>query len=343
MKLNPHIPRLAEDFGIVFPGAMDYRTPAMDRAIVMDAAPTNVLQNQLVTVGNAGIPAYLTNFLDPKLTRVLTTPCKAAQILGERKVGDWTMETAMFPMIESVGEVSSYGDYNNNGMADVNAQFEGRSSYGFQAITQWGDKEIDHMSLAKIDLASEKNISCAKLFEKALNRSYFFGVTNLANYGLLNDPALSPSLAPTGAWSGLTGVQIFADISRLFSQLMLQMPDMISKDDDMVLAMSSGMSIYLEVPMQNVYGTTTVADVLKKTFPGMEIITASEYTTTAGEVVQLIAKSVLGQETGYCAFTEKMRAHAIVRETSYTKQKKSAGTWGAIIKLPAAIASMIGV
>jgi hypothetical protein len=38
-----------------------------------------------------------------------------------------------------------------------------------------------------------------------------------------------------------------------------------------------------------------------------------------------------------------MRAHAVVKDTSAFKQKKSQGTWGAIIFQPFAIAQMIGV
>jgi hypothetical protein len=38
-----------------------------------------------------------------------------------------------------------------------------------------------------------------------------------------------------------------------------------------------------------------------------------------------------------------MRAHAIVKETSAFKQKKSQGTWGTVIFMPFAIVSMIGL
>jgi hypothetical protein len=38
-----------------------------------------------------------------------------------------------------------------------------------------------------------------------------------------------------------------------------------------------------------------------------------------------------------------MRAHAIVRKTSSTHQKKSGGTWGFILKIPAGVASLLGV
>lgn len=45
----------------------------------MDAQPA------LVTAANSGIPAYFTNYVEPELIRVLVTPMKASQILGETK------------------------------------------------------------------------------------------------------------------------------------------------------------------------------------------------------------------------------------------------------------------
>ena len=111
-------------------------------------------------------------------------------------------------------------------------------------------------------------------------------------------------------------------------------------DAPVTLAMSPGSEVALTAT--NSFNVN-VADLLKKNFPNIQIKTAVEYATTAGNLVQMIADSVDGQDTGYCAFTEKMRAHPIVVELSSFKQKKSQGSWGAIIRLPFAISSMLGV
>jgi hypothetical protein len=75
----------------------------------------------------------------------------------------------------------------------------------------------------------------------------------------------------------------------------------------------------------------------------MTVKTAPEYATTSGNLVQMICHKVKGQNTGYCAFTEKFRAHRIVAESSAIHQKKSGGTWGTILKTPAAISQLLGV
>ena len=345
MRINSHIPLLAKDFGIVFPGAVDYLDSqvAMDARIALDAAPTNILQSQMVTFGNAGIPAFLTNFLDPELTRVLTTPPEFANIFGEVKKGDWITKSAMFPLVEATGEVSSYGDYNNNGLAGANVNYEPRQSYTFQSFTRWGDEEMEMAGEAKIDWAAEQNIAVALIFAKFLNKSYAFGVSGLSNYGWLNDPSLSTPITPTVPWSTATGTQIVGDVQRLFALLQTQLGGNVSTKDRLILAMPTVTEPFMLTPMQNVYGTASVEEYLKKAFPKLEIMTAVEYSTNSGNLVQLIAPMVQGQKTGFCGFTEKMRAHAIVRDTSSTYQKKSAGTWGGILKIPAAISQCLGV
>lgn len=351
MRQNIHMKLLADRYGIVFPGAVDYRDSqagrlAADRlliALANDAAPTNVLQGQLVTVASAAIPAYLVNFMDPELTRVLTTPCEAADIFGEAKKGDWTTETTTFPILESTGEVSTYGDDNENGLVGANANFEPRQSYHFQTFTHWGDKELEKMGKAKIDWAAEQNVSAALVFDKWFNFTYFLGVVGLDNFGLLNDPTLNAPIAATGAWSGLTGLQIWQDILNLYKQMVVQTGGLVKMKDKLTLAMTPTTEAYLLTAMQNVYGNATVADMLKKSFPNLTVKTAVEYATTSGSLVQMIADRVKGQKVGFCAFTEKMRAHNIVRKTSSTHQKKSAGTWGAVVKIPAGIAQLLGV
>jgi hypothetical protein len=59
--------------------------------------------------------------------------------------------------------------------------------------------------------------------------------------------------------------------------------------------------------------------------------------------VQLIVDEVDGQDVGYAAFNDKLRTFPIVRELSAWKKKMVSGTWGAIIRLPAGIAQMLGV
>lgn len=341
MKRNQDLALLEKHFGIVFPGAMDYLPDEFryDHGLAMDAA------GPLVTVSNSGIPGYLLNYIDPELTRVLTTPMQGAVILGEAKKGDWTTLTATFPVVESTGEVSSYGDFNNNGRANANTNFPQRQSYHYQTMTEWGERELDMAGQAKINWASELNIASALVLNKFQDNSYFFGIAGLQNYGLLNDPNLSAPVAPISVggvtlWSGKDGQGVYDDIVKIYGQLVSQTRGLVTRRDKMKLCMSP--EIEVNLTKTNQYNVN-VSDMLAKNFPNLTVETAVQYATGAGQLVQLIAESIDGQNVGTAAFTEKMRAHAIVRDTSSFKQKKSQGTWGAVIKVPVAIASMIGV
>jgi hypothetical protein len=90
------------------------------------------------------------------------------------------------------------------------------------------------------------------------------------------------------------------------------------------------------------YNTRTVRDILKTNFPNLRIETAVEYQTSSGQLVQLIATEIEGIRTATCAFSEKMRAHQLVLDSSSWRQKRSQGGYGTVIFRNFAIASMIG-
>lgn len=352
MHRHPHLTRLSNSLGICFDSALDFRDSergiaAASALLSMDAA--NPLQPSMVTVGNAGVPAYLANYMDPELVRILTSPVRAAEIFGENKKGNWTTMTTTFPVIESTGDVSGYSDYSTEGAAGANVNYESRMSYHFQTTTRWGDRELEMAGLASIDWAAEQNAASAIAFNKFFNKSYFYGINGLDNYGWLNEPSLPAPIVPGTktaggtTWAKATGREIWNDFQALYKQLQVQLGGNLEMSDNMKLVISPLVQTTLLTPMDNVYGTGTVEDYIKKAFPNLRVMTAVEYSTTGGELAQLIVDQVQGQKTGYCAFTERMRAHGVVRGTSDTMQKKSAGTWGAVIKLPAAIAQMLGI
>ena len=344
--MDPVLLMAAENAGIHIMGALGLQvkdasgnTPNI--RIAQDAQPS------LVTVASSGIPAFLSTYIDPKLIEILVNPMKAAEIAGlETKKGDWVMETAMFPVVESTGEVSSYGDYSENGMAGVNVNYPQRQSYHYQVVTQWGERELEKAGLGRIDWANRLNISSVLTLNKYQNKTYFFGVAGLENYGILNDPNLPASISPNTkaaggtSWTLATALEVISDIQSLYSQLQTQANGLIELDTPMTLAMSPIAEVALTKTTEF---NVNVRDILKKNFPNMEVKTAPEYNTTAGEVLQLFANEIEGQRTMEVAFTEKLRAHPIKIELSSFKQKKSQGTWGAIIYRPIFVAAMLGV
>ena len=347
--MNPILQALMERAGVHFMGVpnVDFQAEGVSLRLAHDGFACDA-QPALVTTSNAGIPAFLSTYVDPKLIEVLVSPMKAAEIVGDEvKKGDWTTETAMFPVVESTGVTSAYGDYSESGVAGVNSNFPQRQSFHYQVMTQWGERELERAGLARIDWANRVNIASALTLNKYQNKTYFFGVAGLQNYGLLNDPSLSSAISPTTkiaggtSWANATANEVLNDVAKLFQQLQTQAKGLVDRETRMTLAMS---------PLSDATGLTKVSDFnvsvtdrLKKLYPNMTVKTAPEYTTGSGELLQLIVDELEGQRTASTAFTEKMRAHPIVVQSSSFKQKKSQGTWGTVIFRPFLIAQMLGV
>jgi hypothetical protein len=306
-------------------------------ALALDA------QSELVTVSNAGIPALLSTYIDPKLIEVLVAPMKAAEAVGlERRFGTWTDNVVMFTVVESEGEVATYGDYSTNGSVDANLNFPQRQSYLYQTFTQYGERQLANAGLAKVDWAARLQIASALILNKYQNYTYLYGVTNLQNYGLTNDPSLPAAIAPTFSWltnASATALTVYQDIVRLFIQLVGQANGTVDEDTRMVLALSPQNKAALNyISTYNVNVYKSLAD----NYPNMRIVSIPEFSTTAGQLVMLWAEEVEGQRTMEVAFTEKMRVHNTVIDVSSWKQKKSQSSLGCIIYRPMLIAQMLG-
>lgn len=336
--------QLGKTYGVFVPATVQgFSTPEMasDMRIAEDAYPT------LLTAPSSGIPAWLTTVVDPDVIRIAIAPMRATEILGnEVKKGDWVHDTTLFPVAELTGETSSYGDWNNNGSTGANYTWVPRQAYHYQTITQWGEREVERLGVANIQYKNDLDAASIMVLNKFQNRTYFYGVAGMQNYGLLNDPSLPAAVVPvtkaaggTG-WVNATPTEILLDFQKGIGQLITQSRGLLNSSSAITVAMAPISEMYLL--NANSFGVSAI-DLIRKAFPNLRIVTAPEYATAGGNLVQFIAKDIDGQDVGYTAFTEKLRAHAIVTDLSAWKQKKSQGTWGAIIRQPLAYAQMLGV
>lgn len=335
MRDSQVIARLAQKGVILAPGVKDVSTPLSDYA--MDAAD---LTPTLVGTPNAGIPSYLTTYVDPKVIEVLVAPMKAAEIVGESKKGDWTTLTAAFIQAEPTTEVATYGDYSADGSSGSNVNYPQRQSYHFQTWTRWGERELEMAGAGRVDLAAQLNYASALGLSKFLNTSYLFGISGLQNYGLTNDPRLPTPVASGVNWATAAPEAIFNSIKDMFKALQTQTQGLVDQEQELVLSMPPTASGDLNTANQ--FGLSA-AKLLLDAFPKLRIVTVPEYDTAGGRLVQMWIPKLEGQDSATCGFTEKMRAHAIERYSSYFRQKKSAGTWGAIIWRPVCCTQLLGV
>src|ERR1700674_1873101 len=158
--------RFAE-LGAVLPDVSMYVPPELKGKYQMAVeAPLS-----LRTTANCGAPTMLTTMIDPAVFKILYAPNKAAIIFGADKKGSWLDETAMFPTVEHVGEVSSYGDYSESGHTGVNTNWPQRQSYLFQTIKEYGERELERAGLARINWVSEIDAAAALALNKLDRKS----------------------------------------------------------------------------------------------------------------------------------------------------------------------------
>lgn len=312
-------------------------------AMALDAQPS------LSTTANAGIPAFMSAWVDPALIKVAFAPMRAAELLGEVRKGDWVTRTAIFPMLETTGQVSSYGDWNTNGQVSLNPSYPERQSYHYQVFLSWGEMELALAGQARLQWVASLREAAALKLNKFQNQTYFYGVKGLRLYGYLNDPrlpaAITPAIKAAGGttWDTATPEERQDDVIALINQLRKQTAGLVDTETPMVLGLSPTRMGLLT--RRNSFGLSA-ASLLKDTYPNLRFVQAVEYGDTAASTVQsmqVMAEHVDGQKTAETAFTEKMRAHAVVTDASAWKQKLSQGTWGAIIYMPAGIATMSGL
>lgn len=304
----------------------------------------------LVTMNNNGVPNWLTMYTSPEVVKVLLSRCAAEEIYDPVKNGELWTQTAAFPVLEYTGEVAAYGDYSGEGNSDYNANWPQRQEFAFQTVTKIGDAEAQRMGMAKINAASAKQEASALVLKRARNKIWFFGVAGLKNYGILNDPALPAPIAPPADANGKLKLNekgaddVYETIRVLFARLQIQtkglIDDGLKMDAELKLCMSTNVASNLK--KKNSFGVT-VQQMLADAFPGMKVVTAPEFSTEAGELMQLICPAVDGQRTGQLGYTELLHAHGMVRALSHFEEKKSSGNYGAVIFQPFAVAQMLGV
>lgn len=324
-------------FGLAF---RDWITPENMARIAQDAA--------LTTVPNSTVPAEFAAYIDPMVIDILTRPLKSREVFGEVKKGDWTTPYAKFRTNELTGATEPYSDYAQSRTSGVNYNYLTRPNYIFQTVVQYGDYEEAVTATAKISLAADKQRAAAHVIDVDSNKFNLQGVAGLGIYGLLNDPSLSAPIAPkpvgTGSsplWSTKTTRQKYEDVLFLFQGLVAATQGYIDQSSALKLVLSPGLAVELGSATDF---NVSVLDMLKKYFTSLTLVTLPEmYNVATGETMMLIANEVRGMQTGEFGFSEKIRAGRLVPDLSSFSQKWTAGTYGALIYLPFAIAQMRGM
>ena len=296
----------------------------------------------LISTANTTVPVELTAYIDPRVVEILTAVRNARALFNEVQKGDWTTTYDKWAVSEFTGDTQPYTDYANGTTSGVNYDWMSREQYVYQTTITYGDKEVDVSAKAKIDLASQKQLSAANTLDIASNKFALLGVAGKAIYGVLNDPNLPASEALGTAWTAATAETIFNDInSKLFAKLSTRSGGHITYDTPLKLAVSPASIAFLG--RTNSYGKT-VMEMLKNQFTNLEVVTIPELASlSAGDTIFMIAPELDGMPSAELPFGVKMRAGRLVPGLSHWSQKYVASTYGGIVYRPFCFASIYGM
>lgn len=318
--------------------------------ITADSLPKLAADAALVTTPGTTVPVEFLAYIDPRVVEILTAPRKSREIFKEVKKGDWTTPYFKFRATELTGGTEPYSDKAKNRTSGVNYDWQGRDNYLYQTVIEYGDLEQATTAAAKISLASDKQRAAANILDLDGNRFNLLGIAGKSIYGLLNAPnlnaALTAAAVSTGEsttstkWADKTTLQIYQDLLDLFQQLVTQANGWIDANTRLILALPPALSVELGKP--NEYGKTALG-MIREYLPNLRLVTVPEMTASSGNTMMLIAEEVMGNPVGELGFSEKVRAGRVVPDLSSFSQKWVAGTYGAIIYYPFAIATMKGM
>lgn len=298
---------------------------------------TVMAMDKLTTTPSGGLISLLTTNIDPQVVDILFAPTPLTSCFREVQKGNLGNTLNVFALIEGVGKPTTYGDWNNNSQTGVNVEFVERQALNYQQIIRVGDQEQILYSQGGISMMTEKQKYCALSLNQRQHQIYINGVDGLKNYGLLNDPSLSPTI--TGQkWDG-DPVKAYQDFQKLYDQLIDQTQGYVDETTKLVLLVTpSARAKFLSV---NEYMANNTIGLITKTFPNLTIVAIPQFHTDAGDYMQLICPEYNGIETVELGYNVKMFVHQVVPALSGIQQKRTQGCYGAIIKRPEFIATML--
>lgn len=368
MQLTDYNPYLAQAYAEAgFPDILNYgqteMTPERRRylAMALDASRAKKRRSdvitgdaELLTAASNKVGAWADIYYYPETIEVFTQPLSAERILDVRQIGDWTTPLAVVETSEIAGRTAPYGDFDRQGASDVNFGPLEMRQYRFQTMIYYGDLEAsvrNNGGAATIDLVARKEAAAAKIINKGHNDIWLRGVAGTEVNGLMNNPDLLPAITPqttTGGavlWADKTADEIVSDIDLMYTTLVTQSGGLIYESTPLKLVMSA--TLRTQLNKRREFTDKTVFEMIKETYPNLTIITAPEYDTEAGGMVQLIAQRITDEngvehETIVAGFSLRFQGHGKIRDVSSTVEKKSAGNWGTAVWFPFAIVTMLG-
>ena len=205
------------------------------------------------------------------------------------------------------------------------------------------------MGMAKVDYVGWLREYIATLITLDQNNIGFNGYSGMQCFGLLNDPSLNPELSPSnGQWmvSGTYG-SVCTDIITAVQSVQTLGAGQVNTDDEFIIGLPP--VVFGALLFQNSFGLN-VRSYIESVYPKCRFIQVQNYTGTGTPLgsdlpnyMQVIFKTIGGQETALGVFSTLYNSHGVVRELSSYNEKVSYVVAGSILTMPVGIATLSGI
>ena len=300
------------------------------------------------TPNNIGIPAGILSQLSKEaVTAILAYRAGDEALGGRKKVLDWEKQEYFLPLIEKTGQTSIYGDYDDAIKSGLNITFGKTGHYLFSSAIVNGERQ--NLQIAEAGINAESFILEAGLEAIAveLNRVAFNGYLNnndgFVVTGLLNDPSLNAYINADKKFSAMTFSEAITFFANALAKLREQTGNNIQKGSKVrcVVASKAFDSLFLKINDLGVDVISAIVSKYEKLGIEFSFVPAVELDSANAnqDVIYFILENSIGgvSDTTILGYSELGRMSNVIVGHSYTSQKVSAGTTGAIVYKPSYI------
>ena len=349
-RTNPVGRRGQDAFGMKFgcknPIILD---ESNDAQIIKDQAEMMLDDTYAYNIPSSGVPNVLTTIWTTKFFKQMFQSTPFREMTTPDQQGMFGTTDVRYPLIGASGTSKPYSDHSGLGDSSINLNYLQRQTITLQRTLTYGDLQTAIMGMAKVDYVGWLREYIATLITLDQNNIGFNGYSGMQCFGLLNDPSLNPELSPSnGQWmvSGTYG-SVCTDIITAVQSVQTLGAGQVNTDDEFIIGLPP--VVFGALLFQNSFGLN-VRSYIESVYPKCRFIQVQNYTGTGTPLgsdlpnfMQVIFKTIGGQETALGVFSTLYNSHGVVRELSSYNEKVSYVVAGSILTMPVGIATLSGI
>lgn len=264
---------------------------------------------------------------------------------GRQKLLDFYQQEYYIPLVERLGSTVPYNDYDDAISAGINLTFDKTGHYRFSSNIVVGELEEAQLSSANVNARDYITSASAEALMIEFNRVAFNGYVDNAGknlvYGLLNNPSLNAYETVSKKFANMSWQELVAFFGKAVSKIRTQSGNNVQRGSKLRCVVSANaidslIYKWTEMGVNVLVELNKAMEMLKLEFsliPALELDKAN----ANQDVIYFILENNLGgvSDTATLGYSEIARMGNVVVGSSYTMQKMSVGTTGAVVFKPA--------